>query len=117
MVYANSVLGVGAGAFMPAYNQYAPGDAGPARAAHSSFAMVAAELGLPALAIFGLALVGGLLALGRVARRAPPRNAKLARGLQTGIFGFIVCSLTGGYAFTWPLYFVLGIAAAITLRE
>jgi putative inorganic carbon (hco3(-)) transporter len=117
MVYDNPVLGVGAGAFIPAYERYAPGDAGPARTAHNSFAMVAAELGLPALGVFGFAIIGGLLATGRVARRAPPRSAAIARGLQTGLFGFVVCSLTGGYAFTWPLYFVLGLAAAITLRE
>jgi putative inorganic carbon (hco3(-)) transporter len=116
MTYANPILGVGAGAFIPSYERYAPGDAGPARAAHNSFAMIAAELGLPALAVFGVALLGGLAALGRAAKREKPRAAALARGLQIGIFGFIVYSLTGGYAFTWPLYFLLGIAAAMERR-
>jgi O-antigen ligase len=116
MVYGNPVLGVGAGAFIPNYERYAPGDAGPARAAHNSFAMIAAELGLPVLGIFCCAILFAMLALGRSARRSPPRQAALARGLQCALFGFVVCSLTGGYAFTWPLYFVLGIAAALERR-
>jgi O-antigen ligase len=98
--------GVGAGAFLVGYERYAPGDAGPARAAHSSYALIAAELGLPALAIFVTAILGAMLALGR-------RKAPLAVGVQTSVFGFLVCSITGSYVFTWPLYFVLGIAAAI----
>jgi O-antigen ligase len=117
MVLANAVTGVGAGAFVPSWPKYAPGDTGSPRATHNSFAMIAAELGLPALLIFGCALGGGLLAMGRVARRAKPRTAALARGIQTSLFGFIACSLTGGYAFTWPLYFVLGAGAALVLRE
>lgn len=117
MVYAEPILGVGIGAFVVGYERHAPGDAGPARAAHNSFAMVAAELGLPALAIFLIALVGAFLGLGTAAKRASPRGAALARGFQIALFGFVVCSLTGGYAFTWPLYFCLGISAAIILRE
>jgi len=113
IVYDKPLLGVGAGAFIPSYEIYAPGDAGPARAAHNSFAMIAAELGLPVLAVFCSALVFAMLSLGRVARRSPPRQAAIARGLQCALFGFVVCSLTGGYAYTWPLYFVLGIAAAL----
>jgi O-antigen ligase len=117
MAEANPILGVGAGAFVVGYDHYAPGDAGPARAPHNSFAMIAAELGLPALAIFAAALLGAFRALGRAALRAPPRTAVLARGVQAAIFGFVVCSMTGGYTFTWPIYFCLGLAAAIALRE
>lgn len=117
MVEANPILGVGAGAFVVGYDKYAPGDAGPARAAHNSFALVAAELGLPALLIFLGAIVAAFLALGRTARAAPPRAATIARGVQTALFGFCVCSMVGGYAFSWPLYFCAGIAAAIVLRE
>jgi putative inorganic carbon (HCO3(-)) transporter len=117
MVYHHPFLGVGAGAFMPEYERFAPGDAGPARAAHNTFAMVAAEVGLPALAAFCVALVGGLLALGRAAKREPPRTSAIARGLQTSLFGFVVCSLTGGYTYSWPLYFVLGMAAALERKR
>lgn len=117
MIEANPILGVGAGAFVVGYEKYAPGDAGPARTAHNSFAIVAAELGLPALAVFIYGLIAAFRALGRAARRATPRAATVAVGVQTGLFGVCVCSLTGGYAFTWPLFFCLGLAAAIALRE
>jgi putative inorganic carbon (hco3(-)) transporter len=117
MVEANPILGVGAGAFVVGYDKYAPGDAGPARAAHNSFALIAAELGVPALLIFIAAIVAAFVALGRTARAAPWRAATVARGVQTALFGFCVCSMVGGYAFTWPLYFCAGIAAAIVLRE
>ena len=117
MVYDRPLTGVGAGAFVVGYDKYAPGDAGPARAAHNSFMLVAAELGVPALAIFLGGLVVTFLALGAAARRAPPRASAMARGVQTSLFGMCVCSMTGGYAFTWPLYFCLGLASAIALRE
>jgi O-antigen ligase len=119
MVYHNPLVGVGAGAFVDSFDDYAPGDAGRARATHNSFVMIAAELGIPALLVFSAAIGASLLAMGRVARRGRRRIgtlAPVARGVQVAIFGFAVCSLTGGYAFTWPLYFILGIAAAIHRR-
>jgi O-antigen ligase len=117
MVYDRPLLGVGAGAFVLGYAIYAPGDAGPPLTAHNSFAVLASELGLPALAVFACALVASFRALRRVARAAPPRSATMARGLQTAIFGFVVCSMVGSYAFSWPIYFCFGMAAALTLRE
>jgi putative inorganic carbon (hco3(-)) transporter len=114
IVAARPLDGVGIGAFVVGYDRYAPGDAGPARTAHNSFLMIAAEVGLPALVLFALALTLAFLALGRAARAAPAQ-APLIRAVQTSLFGFVVCSLTGGYTFTWPLYFLLGMAAAIHL--
>ena len=29
----------------------------------------------------------------------------------------VVCSLFGGYTFTWPLWFMVGLCASIVLRE
>jgi O-antigen ligase len=115
IVEARPLGGAGIGAFVVGYETYAPGDAGPARTGHNSFLMITAELGVPALAIFVIVLLGTFVTLGRIAKRAgsPP----LARGLQTGVFGFVVCSLTGGYAFTWPIYLVLGMAAAVSRLE
>jgi O-antigen ligase len=115
IVEARPFGGTGIGAFVVGYDAYAPGDAGPARTGHNSFLMITAELGVPALALFVIVLLQTFVGLGRIARRAgsPP----LARGLQTCVFGFVVCSLTGGYAFTWPIYLVLGMAAAVTRLE
>jgi O-antigen ligase len=106
IVQDRPIGGVGAGAFLVGYERYAPGDAGPARAAHSSYALIAAELGVPALIVFVLAILAAMVALGR-------RKTALSVGVQTSLFGFLVCSVTGSYVFTWPLYFVLGLAAAI----
>jgi hypothetical protein len=73
---------------------------------------VAAEVGVPALVLFVTALWLSYRAMGRTAARAP-EDAPLAHGVQTSLVGFSICSLTGAYAFSWPLYFILGLAAAI----
>lgn len=124
IVEKRPALGVGAGAFVLAYDRYAPGDAGPARTAHNSFLMIAAELGLFALGLYAAALGAAFFALGRLARkrrasgdatagRPGESGGALERGVQTALFGFVVTSITGGYAFTWPVYFLLGIGAAL----
>lgn len=105
------MTGVGAGAFVLGYDQHAPGDSGPARTAHNSFLMIAAELGLPGLLFFGSAIFGAMSALSHAARRNG--RGHLEHGAQAALFGYIACSLTGGYAFSWPLYFMLGLAAAM----
>ena len=38
-----------------------------------------------------------------------------AQAVIIALAAFISCSLTGGLAYTWPLYFMLGIAAAVSL--
>ena len=46
---------------------------------------------------------------------AAVRDARLrpyARGVQCGLAGFAVCSLSGGLAFTWPIHLLLGLALA-----
>jgi O-antigen ligase len=103
MAAARPLGGVGAGTFMAAWPSYAPGDAGPARTAHNTFVQIVGELGLPALVLFLIALFTALLGL---PSGAPP----VARAVQCGLAGFAVCSVTGGLAFSWPLYLLLGAA-------
>jgi O-antigen ligase len=102
--------GVGAGAFVVAWPDYAPGDAGAARTEHNTFIQLIGELGIPALLLFVIALVAGVLGISRAAR--DPRLAPYARGVQCGLAGFAVCSLWGGIAFTWPVYLLLGFSLA-----
>jgi O-antigen ligase len=104
------LTGVGAGAFVVAWPDFAPGDAGPARTEHNTFIQLVGEMGIPALCFFVIALVAGVLGLSRAARQ--PGLAPYARGLQCGLTGFVVCSLWGGIAFSWPLYLCLGAAWA-----
>ena len=84
MTWAHPATGIGAGAFVNAYNQFAPGDAEKARSAHNSYVMIAAELGLPALVAFLTTIGLAMLAMGR-------RNQDLlCRGVQSGLFGYLV---------------------------
>ncbi len=103
--------GAGAGAFTTAWPDYAPGDAGPARTEHNTFIQLVGELGFPGLILFLLAYGAGLVEAGRAAR--DPRLRPYARGVQCGLAGFGVCSLSGGLAFSWPLYLLLGVALAL----
>lgn len=105
------LTGVGAGAFMVAWPDYAPGDAGPARTEHNTFIQLIGELGVPGLLLFVIALGAGLVSAGRAAR--DPKLAPYARGVQCGLAGFAVCSLSGGLAFSWPVYLLLGAALAM----
>jgi O-antigen ligase len=101
--------GVGAGAFMIAWPEFAPGDAHEARTQHNTFIQLLSELGIPALLLFATALVAGVFGM----RRATKLDTSLqpyARGVQCGFVGFVVCSIWGGIAFTWPIYLLLGLA-------
>ena len=69
-----------------------------------------AELGIPGLALFLGALLAGVFGVSRAARAR--RLGPYARGVQCGLAGFAVCSLSGGIAFTWPFYLLLGLSVA-----
>ena len=111
MVEERPWTGVGAGAFMVAWPDFAPGDAGPVRTEHNTFVQVSSELGIPALLFFVGALAAGILGVSRAAKTE--RLSPYARGAQCGLAGFAVCSLWGGIAFSWPLYLLLGVSVAI----
>jgi O-antigen ligase len=103
--------GVGAGAFMIAWPEFAPGDAGPVRTQHNTFIQLLSELGIPALVLFMGALLAALLGM----RRASKMHSSLqpwVRGIQCGLIGFALSSLWGGIAFSWPIYLLLGMAFA-----
>jgi O-antigen ligase len=102
------LTGVGAGAFMIAWPEFAPGDAGPARTGHNTFIQLVGELGFPALGLFIAFLVGAALAARRAAR--VPALTSQARALQGALIAFTICSLSGGHAFSWPCYLVVGAA-------
>jgi probable O-glycosylation ligase (exosortase A-associated) len=104
------LTGVGAGAFVIAWPTFAPGDAGPARTEHNTFVQLLAELGVPGLLLFLGAFAAGVLGVSRAAKL--PALSPYARGVQCGLAGFAVCSLSGGLAFTWPLYLLVGISVA-----
>jgi O-antigen ligase len=105
------LTGVGAGAFMIAWPEYAPGDAGMVRSEHNTFVQLVAELGFPALLLFLVALTAGVLGISRAAK-TKGSLAPYARGVQCGLAGFAVCSIWGGIAWSWPIYLLLGLSFA-----
>ena len=109
------MTGVGAGAFMIAWPDFAPGDAGPARTGHNTFIQLVSELGFPGLLLFCFGLFTGILGVQRATR--VPELSPYARGIQCGLAGFALCSLTIGIAFSWPVYLLLGAAYAIMRLE
>jgi O-antigen ligase len=111
MVAARPFTGVGAGAFMVAWPEFAPGDVGAARTEHNTFIELLAELGIPALLLFAAALCSGIFGVSRAAQTTYLKP--YARGVQCGLAAFAICSLWGGIAFTWPVYLLLGASAAI----
>jgi O-antigen ligase len=90
--------------------------------AHNTFLEIAAEFGLPALAVFLLLLVATLLTLGRASRLdGSPEARELAgwaEGLRSGLVGFLVagCFISAQYEkVLWLAVFltiVLGALAA-----
>jgi O-antigen ligase len=112
MFLARPFSGLGAGTFVQAFPGYAPLEASGAMAAHNSFIQVLAEGGLGALAGFLVALGAGLTALRRAARGHRELSAP-AWALGGAMLAFVMSSLTGGIALSWPIYWVLGMAAAL----
>lgn len=112
MVKDRPFTGVGAGAFMIAWPEYAPGDVGDVRSEHNTYVQLTSELGFPALFLFLLAIGAAVLGIMHAAK---VRGAlqPLARGVQCGIIGFAICSVFGGIAWTWPVYLLTGLGFAI----
>jgi probable O-glycosylation ligase (exosortase A-associated) len=104
-------VGVGLGAFQFSWAEYAPGDAGPARAPHNTFVQVLAETGLVGVSLFFGALVIGLTCALRAARS--PLTATLGWSTFAGLCAFAVASLTLGELYSWPVYILLGLSASL----
>lgn len=111
------ILGVGAGVF-----QVAEADTHAQRgrweAAHNSFMQVSAELGLGGLALFLLLLYSGVRSCRAVIRRArrDPRVRPylwLAHGLEISLYGFAIVGFSLSHAYSWTLYFLLGMTVAL----
>jgi O-antigen ligase len=107
--------GMGAGTFAVNYPSFAPMDAETdiaAMAPHNSFIQVLAEEGLFGFAGFLIAIIAGFWLTRWHAQESDPVAAGAA-GLQGSLIAFFLSSLTGGLAVSWPIYWTLGMAAAL----
>ena len=105
------VLGVGEGAFLEAWSQYAPIDSGRLfghrYVAHNLILEVAGELGLVGL----LGIMGFITICLWGAWRA--RHGELggeARAVFAALVGYLVCQMFSGYSTSWFLYALCGFA-------
>ncbi len=105
------LLGVGEGAFLDAWGQYAPIDSnrlfGHRYVAHNLVLEVLAQLGV--VGLFGL--LGFIAAAIWSAWRA--RNGELggeARALLAALLGYLVCQMFSGYSTSWFLFALCGFA-------
>lgn len=121
VIQSNPVRGVGLGGYGLAQERYAyrvPGAPIERRDAHSTYLRVAAETGLPGLAIFFGILVTAFTRSRSVRRKADlwaPRQAKLLFFLEMGLAGYLLAGVFGSYGML--AFFYLHIAILFAAAE
>jgi O-antigen ligase len=104
--------GVGAGAFLPAWDRYAPLEAGGHRfVAHNVLLEIMGELGVPAFLLFAVWCGWLVAAVWRAG--ADPLVGGEARAILAALAGYLVCEMVNGYSLSWFLYFLFGCGAAV----
>ena len=105
------MLGVGEGAFLQAWSQYAPMDSdrlfGHRYVAHNLVLEVMAELGL--VGLLGLAGFIGICLWSAWRARHGELGGE-ARAVLAALIGYLVCQMFSGYSTSWFLYALCGFA-------
>ncbi len=110
------LTGVGAGAFLSAWDRFAPLSAGGQHLiAHNIFMEILGEMGAVALALFGLFCLWLCLRLWRAG--ADPLLGVEARALLAGLVGYIVCELVNGYSRSFNLYAAFAVSMAVLAQS
>jgi O-antigen ligase len=103
--------GVGAGAFIDAWERFAPLSAGGLHLiAHNIFMEILGELGVIALGLFGIFCAWLSVRLWQAGR--DPVAGVDARALCAGLVGYLVCELVNGYSRSFNLYAAFAVAVA-----
>ena len=101
--------GVGAGAFIEAWDRFAPLRAGGRHLiAHNIFMEILGEQGMVALALFGVFCLWLTVRLWQAGRDGP--GSVEARALLAGLSGYLVCELVNGYSRAFNLYVAFAVA-------
>jgi O-antigen ligase len=114
MFEANPLLGVGPGCSIVAYPIYVPPEAHCGcqlqLVIHNSFVQVLSETGFPGFALFMLFL-GISIFDARKMQKGP--LSPYAAALEVALWGFVICSLSGGFTYTWWPYILIGLVVAM----
>ncbi len=110
------LLGVGVGCSIVAWSLYAPEGvhARHALANHNTFLQVLGETGIVGFVPFMLLLFLGIYHVRKLAVRASRTEVgQLASGLETALWGFVACGMSGGWALSWFAYILLALSASM----
>jgi O-antigen ligase len=113
MFQASPLVGIGPGCSMFAYPLYVPPELNCGceiqLVVHNSFVQVLSEEGILGFVPFML-LLGFSLFRAWNLRRSP--LSSYAAALEVALWGFLVCSLSGGFSFSWWPYILIALIAA-----
>jgi putative inorganic carbon (HCO3(-)) transporter len=110
----NPLIGVGMGNF--------PQFSIRGQVSHNSYTQVAAEMGLPALAIYLAFLLAPIRRLNRIERETKNVSSQieykhiyfLSLGLQASLIGFMIGSFFLSVAYYWFIYYLVGYAVCLS---
>lgn len=109
------LLGIGADNYAEAWNRYMPRNVREtAYTSHNTWMQVVVELGFLGLAVFATMVLTAVWGLWKA------RDGILgdeARALLASMAALAVCGATGGYAFNWFFYMLLGLTGAVLAQE
>ena len=118
MFLANPLLGVGPGDSMVAYPLYAPKEADcgchKQLVVHNSYLQALAELGILGFIPFVLFIVVPMYQAWRM--QGGPMHSD-AKALELAMWGLAVCSMSGGFVYTWWPYILVGLITAVKRIE
>lgn len=109
------LLGIGADNYVEAWDRYMPRNVREtAYTAHNTWMQVVVELGFLGLGVFATMVSAAAWGLWKA------RNGILgdeARALLASLAALAVCGTTGGYAFNWFFYMLLGLTGAVLAQD
>ncbi len=106
------ISGVGFACSVIAWPLYAPPGlyTRGALVTHNTFLQVLSETGILGFIPFVLLIGSSLYRTRKLALQ--PATASMGAAAEVGIWGLVVCGMSGGYALTWFPYLLFGLAAA-----